>query len=150
MAMNVRAEVATARRMRSRREVSGLDYLRALRQLAGSMTQVELARSVGVTQPAISAALKSAAKVSEPRAGFSGADPYEIAQRYAAGDLGRDQVIDELARWDCRPGRPTDGYDWTTGDVGEFNEMVGKALDDGLLEPDTYDAILDRRDELGP
>lgn len=149
MSIDARQAVGVARRARSRSAVSQLDYLRELRRLSGSLSQVELARSLGVTQPTIWSSLKTAAKVPDPRVGFSGADPYEIAQRYAAGDLTREQVIDELARWDYRPGRLTDGYDWTTGDAGEFNEMVGKALDDGLLEPETYDAILDRRDELG-
>ena len=84
----------------------------------------------------------------EPRPAFSGADPYEIARRYAAGELSREQVVDELARWEYRPGVPTDGYDWTTGDAGEWEETVGRAFDDGLLDAETYDAIGDRRQEL--
>jgi len=74
--------------------------------------------------------------------------PYETARQYAAGQLSREQVIDQLARWPYRPGHPSDGYDWTTLDPGEFNETVGKALSDGLLEGDTYDAVLARMDEL--
>ena len=83
------------------------------------MTQVELARGLGLSQPTISDALKTAARVPEPRPGFSGADPYEIAQRYAAGDLTREELVEELSPWEYRPGQPTDGYDWTAGDEGE-------------------------------
>ena len=85
MSIDAREAVAGARRAKSRTAVSRLDYLRELRRLATSLTQVELARNLGVSQPTISDSLKTAAKVAEPRAGFSGADPYEIAQRYAAG-----------------------------------------------------------------
>lgn len=144
MSIDAREAVASARRAKSRTVVSRLDYLRELRRLAGSLTQVELARNLGVSQPTISDSLKTAAKVAEPRAGFSGADPYEIAQRYAAGDLSREQVVDELARWEYRPWAPTDGYDWTTGDEGEWEETVGRALEEGLLDDETYTAIQQR------
>jgi len=40
-------DVEVARRLRSRREVDGLDYYRVLRRLAVQMTQVDLARSLG-------------------------------------------------------------------------------------------------------
>src|SRR5450756_1930654 len=91
-------DAEVARRLRSRREVDGLDYYRVLRRLAVQMTQVDLARSLGLTQPSISSALKSAARVAEPREGFSGASPYEIAQRYSAGEMNRDQTIEGIAR----------------------------------------------------
>ena len=149
MSIDVREAVAVARRARSRHAVSRLDYLRELRRLAGALTQVELARNLGVSQPTISSALKTASGLPEPRPGFSGADPYEIAQRYAAGDLSRDQLVDELARWEYRPRDPGDGYDWMTYEPGEWDETVAVALRDGLLDEATYDAILDRRDELG-
>ncbi|NMR20232.1 helix-turn-helix transcriptional regulator [Cellulomonas fimi] len=149
MAIDAREAVAVARRARSRNVVSRLDYLRELRRLAGSLTQVELARNLGVSQPTISSALKTASGLPEPRPGFSGAGPYEIAQRYAAGDLSRGQLIDELSRWEYRPWVATDGYDCTTGDEGEWGETVAVALRDGLLDEETYDAILDRRDGLG-
>ena len=110
---------------------------------------MELARNLGVSQPTISDALKTAARVPETRPGFSGADPYEIAQRYAAGDLTREQLVEELSRWEYRPGQPTDGYDWTTGGEGEWEETVGRALDDGLLDDATYSEIQQHVKSLG-
>lgn len=35
--------------------------------------------------------------------GFSGADPYEIIQRYVIGELDRAQLLDELGRWEYTP-----------------------------------------------
>lgn len=144
-----RLNVESVRRMRHRQLVDRLDYLRGLRTLAVSMTQTELAKGLGIAQPSVSSALKSAAKVLDVRPGFSGATPYEIAQRYAAEELTRDEVIDELARWEFAPMPQTDGYDWLTDgtDVGTWVE-VENALHDGLLDGETYDAILDRQDKL--
>ncbi len=73
------------RRLRSRRSVTELSYQRTLRALATTMTQSELAAELHVTQSAVSQALKTARAVDDVRPGFSGASPYEIAQRYAAG-----------------------------------------------------------------
>jgi hypothetical protein len=76
------------------------------------------------------------------RAGFSGASPYEIAERYSAGEITREQLVEELVRWEYRPARATDGLDWMTGDSGEFSETVGRALDEGLIDDATYDEVL--------
>jgi hypothetical protein len=141
--------VEGVRLLQQRQAVDRLDYLRGIRELAASMTQTELAKRLGLAQPSISSALRTAVKVPDVRPGFSGASPYEIAQRYAAGELPADQVVDELARWEYVPRPATDGYDWLTAgsDVGTWAE-VEKALRDGLLEDATYDAILERQDEL--
>lgn len=143
--------IERALRLRARRAVDNLDMLREMRALARSRSQVELARGLRITQPSVSSALKTAEKVPDVRPGFSGATPYEIAQRYSAGLLTRDQLIDELARWEYESVEFTDGpLDWNTGAVteGTWGE-VARALDDGLLEPEVYDAIIDRQGELG-
>lgn len=70
--------LAAVRRLRHRHIVDRLDYLRGLRRLAAEMTQAELARELGITQPSISSALRSAAKVADPPAGFCGAGVYEM------------------------------------------------------------------------
>jgi DNA-binding transcriptional regulator YdaS (Cro superfamily) len=138
----------TVRRLRSLQVVTRVSYLRALRAVAQDTTQKQLASQIGISQPSVNSALKSAAAVPDVRPGFSGATPYEIAQRYDAGELTREQVIDELGRWSYRPGSPSDGYDWTTLDPGEFAE-VRRALSEHLIEADTYDEILDRYCEQG-
>lgn len=136
------------RRLRSRLQVTRMSYLRALRVVAEGVTQVQLAREIGISQPSVNSALKSAAAVLDVRPGFSGATPYEIAQRFDAGELTREQVVDELGRWDYRPGSPSDGYDWSTYDAGEFAE-VERAHTEHLIDDGTYDEILVRYSEQG-
>jgi transcriptional regulator with XRE-family HTH domain len=141
-------DLTAVRRLRHQHLIDRLDYLRGLRQLAVGMTQSELARALGLTQPSISSALKSANKLADPRPGFSGATVYEIAQRFTAGRLGRAQLIDELGRWDHEP-QQTAGQLWVTVD-GAADTMIElhKALRDGLFDTDTYQAVIDRQREL--
>jgi transcriptional regulator with XRE-family HTH domain len=136
--------VQRARRLRYRREVDRLDYLRTVRALASNMRQEDLAKHLGVTQPAISATLRKAREIPDLTPGFSGASPYEIAERYAAGQIDREQLIDELGRFPYAPTPRTDGYDWLTDDVANTTGDVGDALDDGLIDEDTYVAIQHR------
>lgn len=138
-------------RLRSRRAVDQLDSLREMRALAHVRSQVELARGLRITQPSVSSALKTAEKIPDVRPGFSGATPYEIAQRYSAGLLSRAEVIDELARWEYASVEYSDGpLDWNAGAVTEGTwAEVERACSDGLLEPEVYDAIIDRQGELG-
>jgi hypothetical protein len=136
------------RRLRNRNAVGRLDYLRMMRTLAGEMTQGDIAAAIRVKQPAISSALKTAAGVPDVEPGFSGGTPYEIAQRFDAGEISRDQLVDELARWNYSPDEPDDGQDWTTGRNSSF-DGVTRAHRDDLIDDDTYEAILDRQDELG-
>lgn len=145
--MDERTEVvARARRARAREHVGNLDYLRGLLEAnALGMSQSELARRFGLTQPTIYSSLRTASSVPPVRPGFSGGSPYEIAERFAAGDIDRERLVDEMVRWDYRPARPTDGLDWMTGDSGEFSETVGRALDQGLIDDETYDEILHAR-----
>lgn len=136
-------DVRELRQARARLEVDRIDYNRVLRKTAQTQSQVSLAVALKVSQAAVSKALSRAQAVPDPRPGFSGASPYEIAQRYAAGELTRDQVIDELTRWPYDPSPTTDGWDSLIVDVPGTHtkaELV-QALDDGLLEEDTYDAI---------
>jgi transcriptional regulator with XRE-family HTH domain len=141
-------DLTAVRRLRHQHLIARLDYLRGLRQLAVGMTQSELARALGLTQPSISSALKSASKLADPRPGFSGATVYEIAQRFTAGRLARDQLIDELGRWDYEP-QQTAGKLWVSLD-GAADTMIElhKALRDGLLDTDTHQAIVERQREL--
>lgn len=133
---------------RARQEVARKDYLRGLRALALEATQVDLARALGVSQPAVSQALGDEARLAPVPAGFHGGDPEEIIQRFAAGELDRDQVIDELARWDYAPSDELDGpLDDILVEVPGSFDVVVRAARTGILPADVYDAILDRYDE---
>jgi hypothetical protein len=141
--------IADVRRVRQRQMVDRLDYLRGLRALAGSMSQRELAEAVGVTQPAISQSLGVAARVAPVVAGFSGADPYEVCQRYAAGELTREQVVDELVRFPYADAPGTVGYDAYLPDApGSFEDVV-RAFEDGLIDEPVYLAAVDANPHPG-
>jgi len=79
------------------------------------------------------------------RAGRLGADPYEIAQRYALGHIPRDEMIAALAAWPYEQDFIPSNYwdDLGISPAGAFGPTVGRALDDGLLTDTDYDAILD-------
>jgi hypothetical protein len=110
-------------------------------------TQAELANALGLTQPSISSALKSAARLADPRPGFSGAGPYEIAQRYAAGELDRERLLYELSRWGTHPvgrisiGRAVDNRTDPEADLRQ-------AVRDGLLDEDIYHTVQLQRESL--
>jgi transcriptional regulator with XRE-family HTH domain len=136
------AEVAKARTLRQRLALDRLDYDREVARLAGLMSQSELSRQLRVSQPAINETVRKAEKLAPVRPGFSGATPYEIAQRYSVGELSREQLIEELSRWEYAPGQVTNGYDDLLFDVpGSFDDVV-RALNDGLIDDDTYEIIL--------
>ncbi|GED11307.1 hypothetical protein [Cellulosimicrobium cellulans] len=135
-------DVRAVVRLRHRQVVDRLDELRLVRRLADTMTQTEIAQVLAISQPAVNKKLRAAARVPNLPDGFSGASPYEIAERYVAGQIDRDRVIDELARWPYASTPKTDGFDWLVEDVAGTFEEVGRALDDGLLDGDTYDAVL--------
>ncbi len=109
----------------------------------GGAAQSELAAELHVTQPAVSQALKTAWAVDDVRPGFSGASPYEIAQRYAAWELDRDQSLEELVRWPYDPITHSDGYDALVVDAPGTHtlEEVVRAYREGLIDQDMSVAV---------
>ncbi len=73
------------------------------------------------------------------------ANPYEIAQRYALGQIPRDEMIAALAAWPYEEDFVPANYwdDLGISPEGAFGPTVGRALREGLLSDDDYDAILD-------
>lgn len=71
-------------------------------------------------------------------------DPYQACVSYAAGQVDEDTLFDYLENYQYRPWQPTDGYDWMSGDPGEFNETVGRAFSEGLISESFYTRLLDR------
>ncbi|WP_125613022.1 MarR family transcriptional regulator [Specibacter cremeus] len=150
------AALSSARRARARRELGGLDYIRAVRSAVDAgAAQRDIARALGVAQPAISRLLKQAAArgVKPIPEGFSGASPYEIAERYAAGDIDRDTMIRELSAW---PYVKSDAHtaaqaEWDSTPYpdppGTFEE-VEDARSAGLIDGEAYDLILDASDDV--
>ncbi len=133
-------------RARHRKEMDELDYRRELRRLDQHRhSQREIAKWLGIAQPSVLSALRTAAKVTMPVEGFSGATPYEICQRYAAGFLNRPQLVDELTRFPYVKGGQTDGYDSLIVDrPGTWSE-VSDARRRGLIEDGVYEEVFNAR-----
>ncbi|MGP6175132.1 hypothetical protein [Corynebacterium sp. A21] len=89
--------------------------------------------------------LKMAAKDPAPVEGFSGATPYEICQRYAAGFMNREQFVDELTRFPYIKGDKTDGYDSLMVDPAGTWAEVSTAVRRGLIGDDLYENVFNRR-----
>lgn len=134
----VDARAAALDRVRGTRqgtELATREHRRALRHAEeAGVSQKTLAAVLEVSQPAVAKALKIAREVRDVPAGFSGADPYEIAQRYAAGDIGRSRVIDELRRWNYAPLPAFDPLDDYAPDVPGSIQGLSAAYHRGLID----------------
>jgi hypothetical protein len=136
------ADADTARVLRHRIELDRLDYLRELRALATRLTAKEIAAELAVPPSAIEEAL--AEPLADPRPGFSGATPWEVAQRFAVGQISRERVVDELARWEYPPIELTDGIDGLLVSPPGFFQDVSRAQRRGLIDLEIYGEIVDR------
>lgn len=137
------AALERVRETRQGTELALLEQRRALRQAEEvGVSQTTLAAAVGVSQPAVAKALKFARKVRDIPAGFSGADPYEIAQRYAAGEIGRAQVIDELRRWTYAPLPEVGPLDDYAPDAPGSSEDLSAAYHRGLIDRSIMEEVL--------
>lgn len=125
-------------RAKVRRDLADLDYRREL--AADTRKQVEIARAIGITQGNVSH-LRSK-RPAPALEGFSGASPYEVCQRHAAGELTDDELVDELGRWPYRAAdNRTDGYDSLLVSVSGSFDDVDLALDQGLIPEELYGRI---------
>lgn len=142
-----------ARMLRRRSELDRLTYIRKVGELASLGSQREIAKVLGIAQPNVSKTLKAAVSAPQLVEGFSGADPYEVAERYSIGELTLFQLVDELLRWDYLPTQRTDGHDDLVFSVpGSWDDVV-RAQSQGLLPMEVYGfvqsevAALDARQE---
>lgn len=146
MDRNVYSGVALAdvRQARARREVAALDYIRAMRGAAeAGATQVEIARAVGITQKAVSKILHSAKerKLSALPHDHHGASPYEIALRYAAGEISWEIMIQELSAWPYLPANGQQDTPPGNGYPPAMFQQVQQALHDGLIDEEAFRLI---------
>lgn len=124
--------------LRRRLELDRLTYVRKVAELAPLGSQREIARGLGIAQPNVSKMMKAAAVAPPLVEGFSGADPYEIAERFSIGELTLFQLVDELLRWDYSPTQRTDGYgDLVFSVPGSWDDVV-RAQGQGLLPMGVY------------
>jgi hypothetical protein len=144
-ARDVPEEVAPAAMALLRLRLAELDYLREVRRLLDAgRPEEELAEHLLLFEPHEVERMTSARAVSVPVTGFSGATPYELCERYSAGMLDRDRLVDELVRFPYVPRDKVDGYDdLVVNPPGTFKE-VSMANLDGLIDIDIYGDVVER------
>jgi hypothetical protein len=123
-------------------ELAHLDFLRALRDALSGHSQREVARALGISQPAVCKLAATADSIGECRPGFSGASITEIIARYHADQLTREQVTFELGHWEYEPLRwePSSVVDdFAPFEPGTWQE-IDKALGNGQIDDDIYKA----------
>lgn len=92
--------VLVARQAQARRALGSLDYVRAIQAAVhAGVQQTELAEALGVHQGAISKLLSRAkdSGIKPIPDGFSGGSLDEIAQRFIAGEITKEVMVQELA-----------------------------------------------------
>ena len=86
--------------------------------------------------------------------GRLGRTAYEVAQRYAAGEITHEQMLAALTRWPYQLSTALPVEEWNITPVpatpGSFEDTVGRAYDDGLISADDYDTILDSLTDVEP
>ena len=144
-------ELRTVIVSRARMNVATLDYRRSLKRAsAAGYSQSAIARTVRISQPSVSEALHRASGLMDITEGFAGAGPYEICQRYTAGELERDEVVAQLARWSYTPDVRSEvlADPLRVDQPGGWGE-VESALDDGLIDDELVDAVQAEQERLG-
>ncbi|QXC46724.1 MULTISPECIES: helix-turn-helix domain-containing protein [Rhodococcus erythropolis group] len=141
--------VADLGREKARETAAHIAYLRHLRQLhERGFTQMRLAKIVGVSQPTISDMLRRA-RIDAPdlRPGTHGGTAYEIAARYAAGEITRAAMMRELTGWEYERPAEANPFEWVDDGnpavEGSFTMQAGRALHDGFLTDEDCDALLE-------
>ena len=125
-------------------EVALLDYKRTLKAAHQQMTQVQMAKVLRLSQPAVAKALQRAAKVPDAVQGFGAASPHELCQRFAAGLIGREEVICELVAWPYRSAPKFNEFGELESDISGTFIDVDNAVSFGLIDESIYEDVLKR------
>lgn len=137
---------ATLAKAAARRTLAETDFLTTVAATSETVPQTEIAAALHTSQANVSRwAARGRQHAERHPAGRLGADPYEIAQRYALGQIPRDETIAVLAAWPYEQDFVPSHYwdDLGISPAGAFGPTVGRALREGLLNDTDYDAILD-------
>ncbi|MFE7606557.1 hypothetical protein ACFU1Q_15485 [Brachybacterium paraconglomeratum] len=137
------------RRLRSRRDLLELDIRREVKRYRDDgLSERKIAALVEVSQPTIHKMLEVADRDPDLLEGFKGATPLEICQRFDAGELGREELVDQLVRFPYAKGGKTDGYDSLIVDPPGTWSEVSQAVDRGFIDEDVYEDVFNRRHGL--
>lgn len=105
----------------------------------------DIGREMGISHVAVGTLIAEARELPPIPEGRAGRSPLHVAMRYAAGEIDRDVLVEDLVTWPyVRAGALTDGlHDDAAAQTvpGSFDE-VHDALVQGFLDDDAYDEIL--------
>lgn len=125
---------------------SELAELRRLREVARAAeqgrTQRDIAAKLGVSQAGVH---KMLIRARHTRDLFT-PQPWEVALRYAAGEIGRDEMLTTFASWPWTTSHFTDPPEvqWPEQYVrGSWNDLVS-AVDHGYISDEDYQVVFDR------
>lgn len=131
--------LATAR---AAKELAEIRLLRVVvREHDNGRSQVAIADALGVSQAAISKMLVRARLTPE----VQDETPWEVALRYAAGELTREQMLDAFAAWPWTFSTFLDlDQAWPEQFVRGSWEDVGRAVRAGYLSEQDYEVVFER------
>ena len=141
---------STLAKATARKRLAETDFLTTVAAITERVPQTQIAAALRTSQANISRwAARGREHMQRRLGGRLGADPYEIAQRYALGEIPRDAMIAALISWPYEePPELAAGPlgPWEDGVVplpeGSFERTVGRAFDDGLLDEAAYETVL--------
>ncbi|MFF9483034.1 hypothetical protein [Streptomyces sp. NPDC014733] len=115
---------------------------------APGVTHRDIGREMGLSHVAVGTLVTEARDLPALPEGRAGRSPLHVAMRYAADEIDRTTLVEELTTWPyASAGAFTDGLHddaAATTTPGSFDE-VHDALVQGFIDDDTYDEILRRR-----
>jgi len=127
---------------RAAKELAEVRLLReALRASEAGRPQVAIADALGISQAAVSKMLVRARLAPE----VAGDTPWEVALRYAAGELNHEQMIETFTAWPWTHDRFLDADSaWPEQYVrGSWQDVV-RAVDEGYLSRQDYALLFER------
>lgn len=134
-------ELEELKRISLRKQLDELDYKRALKAASAVATQVEIAKALGLTQPAVHSKLKTARSVEDAVADFGSGSPLEACKRFAAGLIGREELVHQLKVWPYKMmPEPNEYGEYEESTAGTFNEVI-VASHLGLIDGSIYSEV---------
>ena len=128
----------------ARRALAEVELCVTVAELADAVPHDEIEEVLHATSDQVALLIARGRALGPVPPGRLGRDAYEVAQRYAAGELTHREMIDALTTW---PYVPADRMVEVDDDIGvavdgTFSATVGAAYDDGLISGDDYDRLL--------
>lgn len=135
------AKLEELKRIGLRKQLDDLDYKRALKAASAIATQVEIGKALGISQPAVHSNLKTAMAVDDVVADFGSGSPMEACKRYAAGLIGRDDLVRQLKEWPYKVmPEPNEYGEYEESTEGTFSEVITASYL-GLIDDSIYSEV---------